>query len=220
MQTARELFIHELTDMLDAEQKLVEALGTQAEESSRPDLQKAFQSHQQQTRKQVERLQQCFDLLDEEAEETECKGIAGIIAEHDSFKEEEEPAEDLMDIFNVGAAAKVESYEIAAYESLINLAQQLDQTKVERLLNQNLKEEQQTLKKMQAFAKKLKPQQLEMEEEEDEEDSGEYGESDEEEYASVSDSDSDEEAGNNSSRSRGGKKSSSSSGKPRRGKAA
>src|SRR5581483_6766794 len=123
MQTAHELFVHELTDMLDAEQKLVEALGKQAEESSRPDLQKAFQSHQQQTQKQVERLQQCFDLLDEEAEETECKGIAGIIAEHDTFKEEEEPTEDLMDIFNVGAAAKVESYEIAAYESLINLAQ-------------------------------------------------------------------------------------------------
>lgn len=215
MQTARELFVHELTDMLDAEQKLVEALGIQAEESSRPDLQKAFESHQQQTQKQVERLQQCFDLLDEEAEETECKGIAGIIAEHDTFKQEEEAPEDLMDIFNVGAAAKVENYEIAAYEGLINLAQQLGETKVERLLTQNLKEEQQTLKKMQGFLKKLKPQQLEMEEEE-EEDSEEYGESDDEEYASVSD----DESSNSSSRSRGGKKSSSSSGKPRRGKAA
>jgi ferritin-like metal-binding protein YciE len=213
MQTARELFVHELTDMLDAEQKLVEALGTQAEESSRPDLQKAFESHQQQTQKQVERLQQCFDLLDEEAEETECKGIAGIIAEHDTFKEEEEPSEDLMDIFNVGAAAKVESYEIAAYEGLINLAQQLEQTKIERLLNQNLKEEQQTLKKMQGFLKKLKPQQLEMEEEEeDEEDSGEYGEADEEEYESVSD--------DNSNPSGNRKKSSSSTTKPRRGKVA
>jgi ferritin-like metal-binding protein YciE len=215
MQTAHELFVHELTDMLDAEQKLVEALGTQAEESSRPDLQKAFESHQQQTQKQVERLQQCFDLLDEEAEETECKGIAGIIAEHDTFKEEEEPSEDLMDIFNVGAAAKVESYEIAAYESLINLAQQLEQSKIERLLSQNLKEEQQTLKKMQGFAKKLKPQQLEMEEEEEDEGSGEYGEADEDEYASVSD----EDANSNSSRGPGKKKSSSSS-KPRRGKAA
>lgn len=216
MQPARELFIHELTDMLDAEQKLVEALGTQAEESSRPELQKAFASHQQQTQKQVERLQQCFDLLDEEAEETECKGIAGIIAEHDSFKEEEDPAEDLMDIFNTGAAAKVESYEIAAYEGLINLAQQLGETKVERLLNQNLKEEQQTLKKMQGFAKKLNPQQLEMEEEEEEDEgSGEYAESDEDEYASA-----DEESSNNGSRVRSGKKDSSSTGKPRRGKVA
>lgn len=189
MQTAHEFFVHELTDMLDAEQKLIEALGKQAEESSRPELQKAFQSHQQQTRKQVERLQQCFDLLDEEAEETECKGIAGIIAEHDTFKEENDPSEDLMDIFNAGAAAKVESYEIAAYESLINLAQQLDQTKIERLLSQNLKEEQQTLKKVQGFLKKLKPEQLEAEEEENEEESAQYGEADSEEYASLSSQD-------------------------------
>src|SRR4051794_13947630 len=106
MQTAQELFVHGLTDMLDAEQKLVEALGKQAEESSRPDLQKAFQSHQQQTQKQVERLQQCFDLLDEEAQESECKGIAGIIEEHDTFTEQEDPSEDLLDIFNAAAATK------------------------------------------------------------------------------------------------------------------
>jgi len=216
MQTARELFIHGLTDVLDAEQKLVEALGKQAEESSRPDLQKAFQSHQQQTQKQVERLQQCFDLLDEEPEESECKGISGIIAEHDTFVEED-PSEDLMDIFNAGAATKVESYEIATYEALILLAQQLDQTKVERLLNQTLKEEQQTLKKMQGFLQKLKPQQLEMEEQEDQ-DSVDYEGSDEEEYASVSDEESN--SNSSSSRSRSGKKGSSSGTKPRRGKAA
>jgi Mn-containing catalase len=214
MQTAHELFVHELTDMLDAEQKLVEALGKQAEESSRPDLQKAFQSHQQQTQKQIERLQQCFDLLDEEAEETECKGIAGIIAEHDTFKEEEDPSEDLLDIFNASAATKVESYEIAAYEGLINLAQQLDQSKVARLLSQNLKEEQQTLKKMQSLAKKLKPEQLEAEEED--EDSEEYGEADEEEYASASE----EDSSDNSSGNRSRKKSSSPAAKPRRGKVA
>ena len=104
MQTAHELFIHELQDMLDAEQQLVEALGEQAEESSRPDLQKAFQSHQAQTQKQVERLQQVFESIGEEAEEVECKGIRGLIEEHNHFKEEEDPAEDIMDIFNVGAA--------------------------------------------------------------------------------------------------------------------
>jgi len=169
MQTAHELFIHELQDMLDAEQQLVEALGKQAEESSRPDLQKAFQSHQAQTEKQVERLQQVFESIGEEAEEVECKGIRGLIEEHDHFKEEEEPAEDIMDIFNVGAAEKVESYEICAYESLIRLADQMGHTKASRLLNQNLKEEQATLKKMQSFSKKLKPENMGMDEEEDEE---------------------------------------------------
>lgn len=204
MQTAHELFIHELGDMLDAEQKLVEALGKQAEESSRPELQKAFQSHQAQTQKQVERLQQCFEQLGEEPEETECKGIAGLIQEHDTFTQEEDPAEDILDIFNVGAATKVESYEICAYESLINLAQQMEHTKVERLLSQNLKEEQQTLKKMQAFSKKLKPENLGMGDEQEEG-------SDQEEYASDS-----EDRG---SSARKGAKSGSGS-KTRRGRAA
>ena len=165
MQTAHELFLHEMSDMLDAERNLLEALQQQAEESSRPDLQKAFESHRQQTEKQIQRLEQAFESLDEEPEDAECKGIQGIIAEHDEFMNEQEPSEDLADIFNVGAACKVEHYEIAAYASLINLATQMDHTKAVKLLNQNLKEEQQTLKKMEAFVKKLKPQQL-MEEEE------------------------------------------------------
>ncbi len=169
MQTAHEMFVHELTDMLDAEQNLVEALGKQAEESSRPELQKAFQSHQAQTEKQVERLRQCFEELGESPEDAECKGIRGLIAEHDSFVEEEDPAEDLVDIFNTVAAAKVESYEIQAYQSLIRMADLMKHTKVSRLLNQNLKEEQQTLKKMEGFSKKLKPQNLGMGEEGEEE---------------------------------------------------
>lgn len=168
MQSAHELFIHELKDMLDAEQQLVEALGAQAEESSRPDLQKAFQSHQAQTEKQVERLRQAFESIGEEPEDVECKGIRGLIEEHDHFKEEEDPAEDIMDIFNTGAAEKVESYEICAYESLIRLVKTMGHTKAEKLLNQNLKEEQQTLKKMQAFSKKLKPENMGMEQEEEE----------------------------------------------------
>lgn len=168
METAHEFFIHELGDMLDAEKKLVEALGKQAEESSRPELQKAFQSHQAQTEKQVERLQQVFEDLGEQPEETECKGIKGLIEEHDAFQEED-PSEDLRDIFNVGAAVKVERYEISAYEGLIRLAQQMKHTKAVKLLNQNLKEEQQTAKKMESFEKKLKPERLGMGEEQEEE---------------------------------------------------
>lgn len=179
MQTAHELFVHELQDMLDAEQQLVEALGEQADESSRPDLQKAFQSHQAQTEKQVERLHQVFELIGEEPEEVECKGIRGLIEEHNHFREEEDPAEDIMDIFNAGAAEKVESYEICAYESLIRLAREMGHTKAEKLLNQNLKEEQQALKKMQAFSKKLKPENMGMEDEEEESDQAEEMEMDE-----------------------------------------
>jgi ferritin-like metal-binding protein YciE len=164
VQTAKELFVHELTDMLDAEQKLVEALGKMAEDhSEEPQLQKGFQQHQTQTEKQVERLQQIFEQLGEQPEETECKGIKGLIEERDSFKEED-PAEDILSIFDVGAAIKVESYEINAYDSLIKLAEQLSMNKAVKLLNQNLKEEEQTRTKLEAMSRKLKPDNLGLEE--------------------------------------------------------
>jgi len=164
VQTAKELFVHERTDMLDAEQKLVEALGKMAEDhSEEPQLQKGFQQHQTQTEKQVERLQQIFEQLGEQPEETECKGIKGLIEERDSFKEED-PAEDILSIFDVGAAIKVESYEINAYNSLIKLAEQLSMNKAVKLLNQNLKEEEQTRTKLEAMSRKLKPDNLGLEE--------------------------------------------------------
>jgi ferritin-like metal-binding protein YciE len=167
MQTAHEFFVHELKDMLDAENMLVEALGKQAEESVRPDIKKAFESHRLQTEKQVKRLEQVFKSIGEDAEETECAGMRGLIEEHDKFKKED-PSEDLMDMFNVGAATKVERYEISAYESLIQLAREMGHRKAVQLLNQNLKEEQQTLKKMQAFSKKVKPERMGMRGEEQE----------------------------------------------------
>jgi ferritin-like metal-binding protein YciE len=166
MQSARELFIHELTDMLDAEQKLVEALGQLADDhSEQPQLQKGFESHQAQTEKQVQRIQQVFEELGEEPEETECKGMKGLIEERDSFKQEQDPADDILAIFDVGAAIKVESYEINAYNSLIELAEQLELNKAVKLLNQSLKEEEQTRTKMEAMSRKLKPENLGMEEE-------------------------------------------------------
>lgn len=176
MQTAHEMFIHELSDILDAERKLVDALGRQAEECSRPDLKKAFQSHQAQTEKQVQRLEQVFESIDEEPQQTECKGMKGLLEEHDTFIEEEDPADDLIDIFNTAAASKVEGYEIAAYTSLIRLADQMDHKKASKLLSQNLIEEQQTLKKMEGFTKKLKAQNMGMEEEEEEEETMEMDE--------------------------------------------
>jgi len=165
MQTAHELFLHELADILDAERKLVDALGKQAEEASNSQLQKAFASHQAQTEKQVQRLEQVFEELGEEPEETECKGLDGLLEELESFKQED-PSEDILDVFSIGAASKVESYEINAYESAIQLARDMGHNKAVRLLQQNLKEEQDTLKKMQGLSRKIKPENSGMEEEE------------------------------------------------------
>src|ERR1041385_5266315 len=159
MRTGHELFVHGLSDMMDAERQLVEALEENANDSSRAELKKAFEQHRKETEGQIERLQQCFELLGEEAEDTECHGIRGLIAEKKAFSEED-PSDDLIDVFNVGAAIKAESYEICEYESLIDMAREMKHSKVAQLLNQNLKEEKATLKKMEAFSERVKPNEM------------------------------------------------------------
>jgi ferritin-like metal-binding protein YciE len=160
MQTAHELFLHELSDTLDAERRILETLSEQVGESSNLTLKSAFQAHHKQTEAQIERLNQSFELLDEEPQETECAGIKGLSEEHETMIGED-PSPDILDVFNVAAAIKVERYEISSYESLIRLAEVLKQTKIVRLLKQNLKEEEQTLKKMTAFSSKVKVENLE-----------------------------------------------------------
>ena len=166
MQTARELFIHELTDLLDAEQKLVKALGDQEKDSKIPELKKAFGDHKRQTEGQVKRLRQVFKTIDEEPEDAECKGIKGIIEERESFKEED-PAQDLLAVFDVGAAIKVETYEICAYNSVISMAELLGFDDAVELLQQNLNEEEETLERMQDLQDEIEPEELGIDEEEE-----------------------------------------------------
>ena len=101
----------------------------------------------------------------EQPQSTECHGIRGLIAEKKAFADED-PSEDLIDVFNVGAAIKVENYEICEYESLVDLAREMKHTKVAQLLGQNLKQEKATLKKMEAFSERVKPNELGNEERE------------------------------------------------------
>jgi ferritin-like metal-binding protein YciE len=195
MQTAHELYIHELNDMLSAEQMLVEALQEQADAASNAQLKKAFESHLAQTEKQVERLQRCFEEIGEEPQDEECKGMKGLVEEFRTFVEEKDPSPDILDHFACGAAAKVEQYEIKGYESLIELAESMEHNQAVKLLNQSLKEEQSTLEKMEKFGERLQPENLGMEEMEGMED---------EEMETAS-------AGNSRSRSSSRKKSSSNS---------
>ena len=167
METGHEFFLHGLSDILDGERQLVEALGKNAEHASNPQLKKAFEQHQKQTEKQVERLQQVFESIGEEPEsDVECKGIKGLVEEGEEFIEEEGASPDLIDMEAVVGASKIERYEIAEYEALVRLARMMKHTKAVQLLTQNLKEEQATLKKVEMLARKLKPENMGMEEEE------------------------------------------------------
>ena len=111
------------------------------------------------TEEHVKRVQQCFELLNEKPEKTECLGVRGLIAEKKAFGKEN-PSEDLVDVFNVGAGIKSETYEICEYESLIDMAKEMKHAQVAKLVTQNLKEEQAALKKLEALSKKVKPEQM------------------------------------------------------------
>src|SRR5678816_1713458 len=94
--TLHDAFIDELRDAYDAEKQLTKALPKMARAASSPDLRAAFEHHLEETRGQIERLEQVFESLDEKVRGKHCDGIAGIIEEGNNVMQEDFD-EDTMD---------------------------------------------------------------------------------------------------------------------------
>jgi ferritin-like metal-binding protein YciE len=150
-----ELFEHELKDIYDAESKLSRELEGMAKKASDEELVEGYLEHKQQTDRQIKRLEDVFGILDKKPSRETCHGINGLLKEFKSFVADEKPAPELLDVFAAGASLKVEHYEIAAYKSLIQLAQQAGLSDAVSLLKQNLSEEQETAAKLEILAEKL-----------------------------------------------------------------
>lgn len=151
MDNLNELFEHELKDVYDAEKRLVKALEQQAGEVADPEVGEAFEAHMEETKGQVERLERVFELVGIEPEARTCHGIVGLLREREELIKHD-PSIEVLHAFNLGAAAKVETYEIAAYEGLIRLAEQLDlDEEVTELLLETLEEEEAMLEQIEAF---------------------------------------------------------------------
>jgi ferritin-like metal-binding protein YciE len=144
MKSLKELFEHELQDIYYAEHQLVKALGEMAGESTEMAIKQAFLTHQKETEGQITRLDEVFTSLGQKPKAVKCLGIEGLIGEKKEFSKEK-PSPEILDIFNLGAGAKTERYEITAYESLINLAGKLGLREAQTLLKQTLQEEEKTL---------------------------------------------------------------------------
>jgi ferritin-like metal-binding protein YciE len=155
MTDPRQLFLHELGDILYAERTLVKALPKLQEEASDEELAHGFGDHLEETRQHVKKIEQAFDALGEEAKAEKCPGIEGIKKEHDDFVANESPSQEVLDAFLTGAGARTEHYEIAAYEGLVTMADAMGEDEVARLLSENLEEEKAALRKMQAIGKRL-----------------------------------------------------------------
>lgn len=147
MNTLEELFEHELEDIYNAEHELLDVLDQLAEQTENEEISQAFRDHRMQTERQIERVEEVFDMIGEPPEEEECEGIKGLVEEHDSFMQMD-PSQEIVDIHNMTAAEKTEHYEIAAYGNLAKLANQLGMSDAGDLLHENLVEEQETLDKL------------------------------------------------------------------------
>lgn len=150
MQTIEELFEHELKDIYSAEQSLLDALEQMAGESSDREIKKGFTQHRKETQGQIKRLEKIYKTLGQKPESGTCPGVEGLIKEKKAFMREK-PSDELLEFYNIGAAQKVERYEITAYESLIDMAEKLGMSDVVELLEQNLQEEEMTLNRLKAI---------------------------------------------------------------------
>jgi ferritin-like metal-binding protein YciE len=146
-----DLFVHELKDLLSAEKQLVKALPKMAKGANSEALREAFEDHLEQTKGHVERLEQIFETLGKSARAEHCKAMEGLITEGSELLEEEGDAT-VKDAALIGAAQRVEHYEIAAYGTTRTLAELLGQDEAVKLLQETLDEEKETDEKLTELA--------------------------------------------------------------------
>lgn len=144
-------FIDELRDTYDAEKQLTKALPKLAKAATNAKLRAAFETHLQETERQIARLEQVFESLDEKVRGKHCDGIAGIIEEGKSIMEEDFD-ETTMDACLIAAGQRAEHYEMAAYGTLVAWAQTMGHSDAARLLQQTLDEEKAAAKKLSGLA--------------------------------------------------------------------
>ena len=145
------LFLHEIKDLLSAEKQLIKALPKMAKGASNPSLKSAIEAHLEQTKGHVARLERIFDILGKTGRAEHCKAMEGLIAEGADLLEED-GAEMVKDAALIGAAQRVEHYEIAAYGTTRTLAEIIGQKEAVELLQQTLDEEKETDAKLTELA--------------------------------------------------------------------
>src|ERR1700693_1820459 len=139
----RELYIDELKDIYSAETQLLKALPKMAKAAQSNELRSGFEKHFKQTEGHVARLEQIFATLDDKPTGKKCVGMEGLIKEGGEAAAEDYEG-DIKDSALIGAAQRVEHYEIAAYGTVRAMAEKLGDDKAVQLLTQTLQEEKDT----------------------------------------------------------------------------
>jgi len=166
LSTMEDLFVHEVKDLFDAERQIVKALPKMIKAVESEELQTALEEHLAVTEQQVERLEEVFRLLEKPARGKKCAGMEGLLKEGSSLLEEDAAAA-VLDAAVIGAAQKVEHYEICAYGTLIAFAKELGHDEIAELLEQSLDEEQEADETLSEIAESVNKEAATNEEEEE-----------------------------------------------------
>ena len=150
----RELYVDELKDLYSAENQLVKALPKLAKAASSDELREGFEEHLEQTKGHVQRLEQIFEAMDESPKGKKCAGMEGLVKEGSEVMGEDFEGA-VMDAALIGAAQRVEHYEIAAYGTVIAFAEQLGESEHSSLLKQTLEEEKETDEKLTSLSEEI-----------------------------------------------------------------
>lgn len=153
----KKLYVAELKDLFSAESQLLKALPKMAKAASAEELRADFEKHLEQTRGHVQRLEEIFQSLDESPKGKKCVGMEGLVKEGAEVMEEDFD-DAVLDAGLIGAARRVEHYEMAAYGVVSELAKVLGYAKHASLLEKTLTEETQTDQKLAGLANDINTQ--------------------------------------------------------------
>ena len=151
VKNVQDLLLNELRDLYDAEKQLVKALPKMAKAASSEQLRQAIQVHLEETKVQVERLEDVFERLDTRPRGKRCEAMQGLVEEAGEIMEEIKTPQ-VLDAALIAGAQKVEHYEIAAYGSARALAEACGHQEVAQLLDDTLEEEKQADQKLNQIA--------------------------------------------------------------------
>jgi ferritin-like metal-binding protein YciE len=151
--TLRDLYVHELSDLLDAEKQLVKELPKMAKAASSPELKGAFESHLRETKEHVGRLEEIFTSQDMKPEKTVCKGMRGLLEECEEAIDDDGEAA-VKDALLISTAQRVEHYEMAGYGCAKTFAELLGDKSNALILQTTLEEEKATAQKLTELAAK------------------------------------------------------------------
>ena len=155
------LFLDQIEDLYDAEQRLTQALPKMANAAHTGSLKAAFQQHVRETQNHVARLEQIFHMLGRQPQRQTCKAMKGLIDEGEEFISASGD-ESVIDAALIAAAQRAEHYEISGYGTARSFAQRLGHNDAARLLQETLEEEAATDKKLTALAEQQVNQQAAM----------------------------------------------------------